>query len=141
MSWECGFEALRAKWPAGWPPLPEKHPTTGESVVSAVAEFRSPSQVVSWLGPGGPPGWWVYDEDGNEVRRKSREEYAADLARWRAAEAEFRRTGGERVVRAGPDTCELKIRTARGSTATMVCGTGRGSEWHLLEWTSVGRTA
>lgn len=123
-------------WPAGWPLPPKEHPATGEPVTEMKTRFEQPTEIVRWFGPT-PPDRDVYEYDEYDeprfVRRKTAEEYARDVAAYERAAAEFRRTGGEKVIAAGPATCTIEIRTARGSTATLV--TSRGLEgWHVLAW-------
>lgn len=121
--------------PEGYPKIPKRHPATGEPVVNVDLRFCDNSQLVSWRGPGEPPGKVAieYDEDGEVVaeRTKTDEEHAADVAAWREAVEEYRRTGGQKWIKAGPTTVEVELRTASGDVASLVSQEGRDC-WHVV---------
>lgn len=131
-----------ARWDVAWP---GPHPETGEQFVSVEQfERRQESQTVHFLPPNYPSrqiatAWeTAYDEDGYEYeaeiawRDLTDDEWAAALAAYEKALAEWNRTGG-RVRVPGATTITGRFSTASGAWAE---GDSDGKRWLWREWST-----
>lgn len=113
-----------------WPTEP--HPSTGEPFVECVAfDQRTDHQTLRSLRPSKPDREvYTYEDDCPVyVRDLTDEEYAAAIASWEKADAEWKRTNGMFVTRGQTHTSGT-FKTASGATASGECA---GTHWR---WTS-----